>query len=68
MVLVMVGDIEMDKALKIVDKYITADKNVGKIECYEPSEPKERVQEYIEQKLSVSQPMFRIGFKETIPE
>ena len=67
MVLVMVGDIEMDKALKIVDKYITADKNVGKIECYEPSEPKEIVQEYIEQKLSVSQPMFRIGFKDNNP-
>lgn len=67
MVLVMVGDIEMDKALEIVDKYITADKNVGKIKCYEPSEPKERVQEYIEQKLSVSQPMFRIGFKDNNP-
>lgn len=67
MVLVMVGDIEMDKALEIVDKYITSDKNVGKIECYEPSEPKERVQEYIEQKLSVSQPMFRIGFKDNNP-
>ncbi len=64
MILVMVGDIDMKKALEYVDKYVSAEKNIGRIPRFSPDEPKTRVQEYIEQKLSVSQPIFRIGFKE----
>lgn len=67
MALVLVGDIDMDEALKIIDKHIQPERNLGRIERLEVSEPKERVQEYIEQKLSVSQPMFRIGFKDNSP-
>ncbi len=68
MALVMVGDIDINEALKIVDKHISPERNLGKIERYKASEPKERVQEYIEQRLSVSQPIFRIGFKDNCPE
>lgn len=67
MALVLVGDIDINEALKIVDKHISPDRNLGKIERFKPSEPKERVQEYIEQRLSVSQPIFRIGFKDNNP-
>ena len=67
MILVLVGDIEMDKALSYVDKYVSEERNLGRINCFETDEPKERVQEYIEQKLSVSQPIFRIGFKDNSP-
>ncbi len=64
MVLVMVGDIEMEKALEYVDKHVDESRNIGKISRPAAIEPRERVQEIIEQKLVVSQPMFRIGFKE----
>ncbi len=67
MILVMVGDIDMDEALKYVDKHISPDRNLGKIERFKVTEPKTRVQEYIEQNLLVSQPMFRIGFKDNKP-
>ena len=67
MALVMVGDIDMDTALKYVDKHISPERNLGRIEKYEVDEPRGRVQEYIEQQLSVAQPMFRIGFKDNLP-
>ncbi len=67
MALVLVGDIDMDEALKIVDKHISPERKLGEIGRFAEEEPKERVQEYIEQKLSVSQPMFRIGFKDNSP-
>ena len=64
MVLVLVGDVDMEKALRCVDKYVDASRNLGKVERPQVEEPQERVQEYIEQELMVSQPMFRIGFKD----
>ena len=67
MLLIMVGDIDMNEALKIVDKHVSPEKNLGKIERLKVAEPTTRVQEYIEQKLMVSQPMFRIGFKDNQP-
>lgn len=67
MILVLAGDIEMEKALQYVDKYVSEERNMGKINCFEAEEPKERVCEYIEQNLSVSQPIFRIGFKDNLP-
>ncbi len=68
MLLVMVGDIDMNKALEIVDKHISPDRNLGKIEKFKTDEPHARVQEYIEQRLMVSQPIFRIGFKDNQPD
>lgn len=67
MLLVLVGDIDMNEAMKYVDKHISADRNLGRVKCTEVSEPRERVKEYIEQKLSVSQPMFRVAFKDNQP-
>ncbi|MBO5363866.1 MAG: insulinase family protein, partial [Clostridia bacterium] len=68
MVLVLVGDVELEKAMTYVDKYVDASRNLGQIPRGEVSEPKERKQEMIEQKLLVSRPLFRIGFKETSTE
>ncbi len=65
MVLVMVGDVDIEKAMAYVEKHVDADRNLGQIPRGEVSEPKERRQEYVEQKLLVSRPLFRIGFKET---
>ena len=65
--LVLVGDIDINEAMKYVDKHISPERNLGKVKCPEVAEPKERVQEYIEQKLSVSQPMFRAAFKDNMP-
>ena len=67
MVLVMVGDVDIKKALEYVDKHIDVSRNLGRIQRKTADEPKERVQEKIEQKLVVSQPLFRIGFKDTTP-
>lgn len=67
MVLIMVGDVDMDEALKYVDKHVSPERNLGKIKRFEAEEPREIVREYIEQKLSVSQPIFRIGFKDNSP-
>ena len=67
MTLVLVGDIDINEAIKYVDKHISPDRCLGEIKRQTVQEPKERVQEYIEQKIAVSQPMFRIGFKDNSP-
>lgn len=67
MILVLVGDIDINQALKYVDKHISPERNLGKIERFVPIEPGERAKDYIEQTLSVSQPIFRIGFKDNKP-
>ncbi len=64
MVLVLVGDIDINEAMKYVDKHIDAKRNLGQIPRETVTEPKERVQERITQNLVVSQPLFRIGFKD----
>ncbi len=68
MVLVMVGDIDIAEALKYIDKHISKDRALGEIKRFTPVEPYERTQEYIEQKLDVAQPIFRIGFKDNLPD
>lgn len=67
MLLVLVGDIDINEAMKYVDKHILSERNLGRVKCTEVPEPRERVREYIEQKLSVSQPMFRAAFKDNQP-
>lgn len=64
MVLVMVGDVDMEEALTYVDKHVDAGRNLGQIPRGEVTEPKVRKQEKVEQKILVSRPLFRIGFKE----
>ncbi len=64
MVLVLVGDVDIQKAMEYVDKHVDAKRNLGQIPREEVIEPAHRVQERIEQKLMVSQPLFRIGFKD----
>ncbi len=67
MALVLVGDVSMEEAMQYVDKHVEAGRALGKVERPIADEPKERVREYVEQKLVVSQPMFRIGFKDNRP-
>ncbi len=67
MILVMVGDIDMDEAMKYVDKHIDSNRNIGLIPRNKFIEPKEVVKNKTEQKLVVSQPLFRIGFKDNTP-
>ncbi len=64
MVLVLVGDVDIHEALKYVDKHVDAARNLGQIPREEVTEPKERVKERVVQNLVVSQPLFRIGFKD----
>ena len=63
MSLVMVGDIDVEKAINLVDKYVNKTTDGGLIR-YTKDEPFERVKEFTEQTLSVSMPIFMIGFKE----
>lgn len=67
MILILVGDIDMDEAMRYVDKHLSDKCAGGEIKRFNPDEPTTRVKEYIEQRLSVSQPMFRIGFKDNHP-
>lgn len=64
MILVMVGDVDIEKAMTYVDKYVDESRNIGEIPRAKAAEPKERVQEIVEQELLVSRPLFRIGFKD----
>ena len=65
MVLVLVGDVDIAEAMKYVDKHVDAKRNLGQIPRETVTEPRERVRERITQNLVVSQPLFRIGFKDT---
>ncbi len=64
MLLVMVGDVDPDEAVKYVDRHVSAAKDRGKIEKRVIEEPKTVAQKLVRQKLSVSKPQFMIGFKE----
>ncbi len=68
MVLVLVGDVDMEKAMTYVDKHVDERRNLGQIPRGEVKEPDARKQELIEQKLLVSRPLFRIGFKDVSRE
>lgn len=67
MVLVLVGDVDMDKAMECVDRHIDSGRDLGEIKRPAIVEPKERVTEFSTQKLMVSQPLFQVGFKENLP-
>ncbi len=64
MYLVLVGDIDESKIEEYIDRHISSDRDTGEVKKFAPSEPKEVAQKFIKQNLSVSTPMFSIGFKE----
>ena len=68
MVLVLAGDVDIAKVMSYVDKHVDAGRNLGLIPREKAAEPRERVRERAEQKLVVSQPLFRIGFKDAETE
>ncbi|WP_130807250.1 EF-P 5-aminopentanol modification-associated protein YfmH [Senegalia massiliensis] len=66
MILFLVGDIDFEKAIDTIEQNIkNKDLNIqSKIERIYPNEPKEIKNRYIEESLSVSIPLFNIGFKD----
>lgn len=65
MAMVLCGDFEPEDMIEEVRKRLLETKASGEIKrCY-PNEPEEIVQERIEQKLEVSQPLYTIGIKDT---
>ncbi len=64
MYLVLVGDIDENKIEEYIDRHISAKRDTGKVERFAAFEPETVEREYIRQNLSVSTPMFAIGFKE----
>lgn len=64
MMLVMAGDVDIERAMAYVDKHLSANAGLGEIKRPVVTEPAVRVQEFISQKLVVSRPLFQIGFKE----
>jgi predicted Zn-dependent peptidase len=64
MFIVLVGDIDADRAISVVDKHVTAEMDRGIIKREAVEEPRCVVKHEINQKMSVSKPQFMIGFKE----
>lgn len=65
MVLFAVGDIDINKSLKIITDNIKEKSKQGAIKRIYPDEPNTVNKDYVEQKMSVSMPIFNIGFKDT---
>lgn len=66
MTMVLCGDFKPEDIIEEVKKRLIDTKAKGEIKRIYPEEPKEIVQERIEQKLEVSQPLYTIGIKDTI--
>ena len=66
MVMVICGDFKPEEMLEEVKKRLIDKKANGEIKRIYPEEPETIVQEKIEQKLEVSQPLYTIGIKDTI--
>ncbi len=64
MILFVCGNVDCDKVEELVDRYVTASP-IDEIKRIIPNEPKEIFQRVKEQKLSISIPMFYIGYKDT---
>lgn len=65
MTMVLCGDFVPENILEEVKKRVVNTKAIGEIKRIYPEEPEEIVQEKIEQKLEVSQPLYTIGIKDT---
>lgn len=64
MVLFAVGDVDVDKVAEIVNDNVKSKKRDGHIKRIYPDEPTKINKNYVEQKMSVSMPLFNIGFKD----
>ena len=64
MVLVICGDFKAEDMLEEINKRLVETKSNGQIKRIYPDEPADIVQEKIEQKLEVSQPLYVIGIKD----
>lgn len=64
MLLVMVGDIDPEKVVPYIDKYIDKAEKSHPPKRFRPAEPDGVAAHRVAQKLNVSKPMFLIGFKE----
>ena len=60
------GDFKPEEILEEVKKRLIDTKASGEIKRIYPEEPEEIVQEKIEQKLEVSQPLYVIGIKDKV--
>lgn len=68
MVLCVAGNVDLNKVLELCDKMLKPSKPVSLERIFE-NEPDEVLESRVEQKLSVSSPIFQLGFKEhTMPE
>ena len=65
MALVIAGDFQPEEILEEVKKRLIEKTNQGEIKRIYPKEPESIVQEKIEQKLEVSQPLYTIGIKDS---
>lgn len=65
MAMVLCGDFNPEDMIEEVKKRLIDAKASGEIKRVYPDEPEEIVQEKIEQKLEVSQPLYTIGIKDT---
>ena len=67
MVLFMVGDVDFDKAVEVIDKSQKSDiqEYEGEIKRNYVNEKKSINKKIIEENLSVSMPLFNLGFKDT---
>lgn len=67
MVLCVTGNVTVDEVLEICDKELKENQQ-HEITNYFEDEPYEIVKPYIEQKLTVSVPLFNLGFKERVSD
>lgn len=64
MMLFVCGDVDAARVEQCVDKYITATSPTGEIKRRYPDEPSGVNKSFVQQKLSVSAPIFLLGFKD----
>lgn len=65
MFICIAGNVDTEKVLKQIKESIKPSEEIELIRINEP-EPETVVETYVEQKLAVAQPMFCLGFKETM--
>lgn len=64
MALAVAGNVDLDEVLEVCDRLLK-ESRPQQVERIFEDEPKEIVESYIEEELSVSNPVFNLGFKET---
>lgn len=65
MFILVVGDVDPESVFEQVEKSIKVKGSITEIKRIFPEEPEEVKQNYIEQSLAVSTPLFQMGFKDT---